>query len=245
MPFFILSIIIQVGFVLHIVKTGRNTTWIWVVIMLPLAGALAYFIIELLPDLMGSRSGVKAKRSLSDLINPNKAIDSATRDFSITDTVENSITLAKECLNKEKFSEAKTLYEKSLKGIHQSDPDMMVGLARAEFGLENYTRTKEILDDLISKNPDYKSPNAHLLYARALGNLDEVEAALKEYNVLDQSFSGPEASYRYAMLLKKQGNSEKSSAVLEAILQKADLSDKYYRSNYKKWIKLTKSELKD
>ena len=244
MPFIILSIILQVGFVLHILKTGRNTTWIGIVVMLPLAGALAYFIMEILPDLMGSRSGVKAKRSLGDLIHPNKAIDSATRELSVTDTVENSIKLAKECLNKEKFSEAKSLYEKSLKGIHASDPDMMVGLARSEFGLENYRRTQQILEDLIVKNPDYKNPNAHLLYAGALEHLGEAEAALKEYNVLDQSFAGPEASYRYAMLLKKQGHNEKSTVVLEAILQKADLSDKYYRSNYKKWLTLAKNELK-
>lgn len=241
MPFFILSIILQIGIVLHIVKTGRNTSWIWIVVMLPLVGALAYFVIELLPELMGSRSGVKAQKSLGDLINPNKGIDAATHDFAITDTVENSIKLAKECLNKGMFQEAKDLYEKSLKGIHKSDPDMMVGLANAEFGLNNFDRVKKVLDDLMVKNPDYKNPKAHLLYARTLGNLNETALAQKEYEVLHEYYAGPEASYRYAMLLKKVGEADKSIVVLEAILNKARLADKHYRSSYKKWIRLAKS----
>ncbi|PCK07520.1 MAG: hypothetical protein COA42_13985 [Alteromonadaceae bacterium] len=32
MPLFILSLLFQVGFVIHIIKTGRSTTWIWIVI---------------------------------------------------------------------------------------------------------------------------------------------------------------------------------------------------------------------
>jgi hypothetical protein len=242
MPFFILSILLQVGFVLHIVKTGRNTTWIWIVIMLPLAGAFAYFIIELLPELLGTRSGVKARRNLSKLITPNKTIDAAVHDYSMTDTVENSIKLAQACLEKEKFAEAKTLYEKSLSGIHESDPDMLVGLAMAEFGLNDFARCKIVLDNLIAKNPDYKNPKAHLLYAKTLENLDENEAALKEYAVLDSYYAGPEASYHYALLLKKQGENEKANTVLEAILRQADLADKHYRASYKKWIKQAKHE---
>lgn len=64
MPFFILSVIIQVLLIVHIVKTGRNTTWIWIVVLLPAAGAIAYFIVEILPELMGGRSARKAKKKL-------------------------------------------------------------------------------------------------------------------------------------------------------------------------------------
>ena len=49
MPLFILSILIQVALVIHIVKTGRSTTWIWIVVMLPVAGSIAYFVLEGLP----------------------------------------------------------------------------------------------------------------------------------------------------------------------------------------------------
>ena len=74
MPLFILSIIMQVALVLHIVKTGRNTTWIWIVVMLPLAGSIAYLVVELLPDFFGSRAGRNATRSIPKVVNPNREL---------------------------------------------------------------------------------------------------------------------------------------------------------------------------
>ena len=51
MLFLILSLIIQVGLIVHIVKTGRGMMWVFIVLFFPLVGALAYFIVEILPEL--------------------------------------------------------------------------------------------------------------------------------------------------------------------------------------------------
>ena len=123
MPIFIISIVIQVLFVLHVIKTGRNTTWIFIVIFLPFAGIIAYFIVEVLPDLAGSRTGRTAKRTVLDIINPNKDLNLATSNYSITDTVENSLRLARECLEKGLFAEANELFNKCLTGVHSHDPE--------------------------------------------------------------------------------------------------------------------------
>ena len=242
MPIFIISIFIQVALVIHIVKTGRNTTWIWIVVMLPMAGSIAYFIIEVLPELTGSRSGRKASSSLRKIINPNKNIKEAALNYSITDTIENSIKLAEECISKNMFSEAKDLYKKCLKGVHEHDPEIMQGLATAEFGLNNFNDVKSILDELIDKNPDYKNAEAHLLYAKSLEELKEIDLALQEYKALDNYYPGPEATYRYAMLLKNNGNLDKASNLINKILHEASYSGKHYNSLYKNWIKLARNE---
>ena len=57
MPLIILSVLIQLALVIHIIKTGRGTNWIWVIVMLPLVGSLAYFILVIIPDLTNSRGG--------------------------------------------------------------------------------------------------------------------------------------------------------------------------------------------
>jgi hypothetical protein len=49
MLFYILPILIQVGLVVHVIKTGRNTIWIWVLVLLPGVGSLAYLVVEVLP----------------------------------------------------------------------------------------------------------------------------------------------------------------------------------------------------
>ena len=244
MPLIVLSVIVQIAFIIHILKTGRNTTWIWVVMMLPAAGAAAYFFMEILPELSQSRTGVKAQKGLGKIINPNKDFNNATNNYTVVDTVENSTKLAAEYLNKGEFEQAKVLYEKCLVGIHEDDPDLMYGLAQAEYGLINYSQAKQVLDDLIKDNPTYKNVDAHLLYARCLVKLNETDAALKELSALDEYYPGPEATYRYAMLLQTTGKHAQAEQLLEKILQNAKLSDKHYRARYKPWISKAKQALK-
>jgi hypothetical protein len=205
MPFFVLSIILQVALVLHIVKTGRNTMWIWIVVMLPFAGSVAYLIVEVMPGLLGSRSGRHAVRKISKVVNPNKDLNEALGNFEVLDSIENSMRLADEFLNKQMYSEAKQLYEKCLKGVHKTDPVIMHGLAQSEFGLGSFQVTKDILDNLISLNPEFKNPDAHLLYAKTLESLGDFDGASHEYEALCQYYSGPEAKYRYYLLSIKSG----------------------------------------
>ena len=47
----ILSIAIQAALIVHAIKTGRNTLWIWAIALLPPLGPIAYVAVELLPEL--------------------------------------------------------------------------------------------------------------------------------------------------------------------------------------------------
>lgn len=243
MPFYIIALIVQVAFVIHIVKTGRSTTWIWIVVMLPMAGSIAYFILEILPELISSNSGRKAKNNFGKLIDPDKDIKQATQNYSIAETVDNAMALADAFVSKKMFDEAKQLYKKCLKGIHKHDPDIMHKLATVEFELDSFNEVKKILDDLIAQNPDFKNADAHLLYAKTLEQLKQTALALEEYSVLDNYYLGPEASYRYAMLLKKQGDTEKSIEIFKKIILKSKSSGKHYNALYKEWIKRSADEL--
>ena len=243
MPFFIVSLIIQVALVVHIVKTGRNTLWIWLVIMLPLAGSIAYFIVEILPRFAGTRTARKATKGMGNFLNPNKSFNRATKELAVSDTVEHRMHLAEEYLEKLEYQKAKDLYEKSLVGIHEDDPDLMFGLARSEYGLKNYKHTKEILDDLIRQNPKYKNQEGHLLYAQSNEQLGNLNDALEEYKVLAGYYSGAEAKYCYAKLLQKQGEKQKAKALFKEIIEYAKLSTRHYRDLNKKWISLAKQEV--
>ena len=142
--------------------------WIWVVIILPLAGSIAYFIVEILPGMMGTRTARKASRGLGGFLNPNKSFNQATKELAVSDTVEHRMHLAEQYLEKFEYQKAKDLYQKSLVGIHEDDPELTYGLARSEYGLKNYQHTKDLLDKLIEKNPKYKNQQAHLLNQAAL-----------------------------------------------------------------------------
>lgn len=243
MPFLLISLVLQVALVLHIVKTGRNTTWIWIVVMLPLAGSIAYLIVEVLPDISNSKTGRKAKRSFSKTVNPNKDLKNAASAFSVSDTVENTMKLAGELMQKKMYEDAKGLYERCLKGVHSTDPYIMFGLAKAKFELGEHEAALVLMDDLKEHNPDFKNPEAHLLYARIQEALGQAEQALHEYEVLHQYYPGPEASYRYALFCRAHGQQELSAQLLKGIVAKSEASGRHYKSLHREWIKLAKAEI--
>lgn len=243
MPLVIISVLIQVAFVLHVIKTGRSTTWIWVVVMLPLAGSLAYIILEILPGLTSSRAGRSASRKIQSVVNPNKEINSAANHYSMVGSVENSMRLADECIKKGLFAEARDLYEKCLVGPHKGDPKLMLGLATSEFYLGENQKAKDILDELIRVNPGYKNQDAHLLYARALDGLDAAAEALHEYETLHGYFTGPDATYYFASFLKSNNQTEKAVELFEQIVKKAVNSSKHYNALHREIIRKSKAEL--
>ena len=243
MPFYIISIILQVALVLHIIKTGRSKTWIWIVVMLPLAGSVAYLIVEVLPGLTGSRTGRQAKSKITNIINPNKNINQAAHNYTIVDSVENSIMLAEECINKNMLEEAKQIYQQGLQGANKYEPLLMHGLAKTEFELTNFSSAKTVLDQLIEKNPDYKNPDAHLLYAKTLETLNEIDLALLEYETLNDYYPGPQATYRYAMLLKQKGHARQAKELIKEIVHAASITGKHYNKLYKEWVNKAKNEL--
>src|SRR5262245_10843816 len=62
MPFYIVSILLPVIAIVHLVRTGRDMRWIMLIVFLPVAGPLAYLIIEVLPSFRNSPNARKAMR---------------------------------------------------------------------------------------------------------------------------------------------------------------------------------------
>jgi len=69
---FIVSLLIQAGFIIHVIKTGRNQLWIWVLIIpgLAFAGILAYIVVEILPELLRSRTARRTAHGLRKAMDP-------------------------------------------------------------------------------------------------------------------------------------------------------------------------------
>jgi len=243
MPVFGLMLLIQGALVIHVLKTGRDTKWIWVLMMLPGVGALAYVALELAPDVLATRQGQQASKRVRETLNPNKGINEASLEYERSATVANSTRLAEECMAKGRYTEASQLYRQCLTGMNEFDPDILFGLAQSEFKGGNFQEVKSVLDTLIEKNPDYKNQDAHLLFAMNLCELGDIEKAKEEYEVLVNYYTGPEPTYRYAMLLKDQGDQQKSQALLQSIMRNTELSPKHYKNMHKHWINLARKEI--
>jgi len=243
MPLIILSLIVQIAFVVHVLKTGRNERWIYIVMFLPVAGSAAYFIVELLPDLLAGPGGRKARKTAGNILNPNKDLNAASRDLQVADTVQNNQRLAEELMEQGRFDQADGLLQKCLTGLNQHNPKIMAALAKCQFEQGQHGAARDTLDTLIKENPDYKDQDSHLLYARSLQQQGDIAAATAEYDTLVGYYTGPEPAYHYAMMLKANGDEQQARLLLQNIVDKARLSPKHYTSLHKKWINLACNEL--
>jgi hypothetical protein len=179
--FLIFSIIIQVLLIVHVIKTGRNQIWIWVLALLSIPGAIAYIAVEVLPDVFRSRTAQRTARGFKKAMDPTADLRRFESEARVAGNVATKQRYAEELSKQGKHEEAIVQFREALTGLYEHDPNLMLGVARAQFGKGDPAAARATLDDLIRLNPDFKSPEGHLLYARALEDEGNLAKALEEY----------------------------------------------------------------
>ena len=236
MSFLILSILVQVALIIHVVKTGRNQIWIWVLALLSLPGAIAYIAVEVLPELFRSRAAQRTARGLRKAMDPGRELRRYESETRVAGNVASRQRYAEELVRHQRYDEAMAQYREALTGLYEHDPNLMLGLAQAQFGKGDASAARATLDDLIRHNPDFRSPAGHLLFARALEAEGNVPKALEEYAVLAPSYPGAEASVRYAQLLQAQGRRAEAQKVARELLEQARIAPGHYRRAQRPWL---------
>ncbi len=241
-PIILLSIALQIACGVHVVRTGRPMYWLLILFIGSFIAVIIYLIAEVLPELGNSPGTRKALQSARKRIDPQRDRRRAAVQLDLADTADNRQRLALESFQSGDFEQAESLYRSALKGLYQTDPDLMLGLAKAQFGLGQALPAKETLDALIAANPNYRSHEGHLLFARALEAMGDTKAALSEYEALAHSFPGEEGRARYALLLQHDGQFDAANAVFSDMLKRAAAAPSYYRREQREWVDLAKRE---
>ena len=239
----ILSLLIQAALIVHVIRTGRNTLWILAIGLLPGVGSLAYLVAEVLPDLLGGRTARRAKSGIGRMIDPNRDLRRATAEVQISGNVDARRRLGEELFEREQFDEAIEVYRGGLRGIFEYDPTLLLGLAKAQFGKQDYAAARTTLELLAQHNPDFKSADAQLLYARTLEAQNALDEAEREYALIAPGFPGAEARLRYGLLLKKRGKHQEAQRVLKDLLDGAKLGPAHYRRAQAEWLDRARREL--
>ncbi|HEV3179545.1 MAG TPA: tetratricopeptide repeat protein [Steroidobacteraceae bacterium] len=232
----ILPILIQVLLIIHVIKTGRNQLWIWVLLFVPVAGGIAYIAVEMLPELFRSRAAQRSARTFRKAMDPGADLRRYESEARVAGNVASRQRYAEELVRHARYDEAIGQYREALSGLYEHDPNLMLGLAQAQFGKGDASGARSTLDELIRRNPDFRSPSGHLLYARALEAEGNVNKALEEYRVLAPSYPGAEAAVRYAQLLQAQGRQEEARQVARELLEQARIAPGHYRRAQRPWL---------
>jgi hypothetical protein len=236
MPLALLLVALDAMLIVHAAKTGRLCPWASIILLLPGIGVLAYLLVELVPEWMGSIQGQQARHQIANRLNPERRYRGLTDQLQIADTIANRVALADECLALAKFAEAKEHFAAVLARPLGDEPHYRLGKARAEFGLGQMDEALATLDGLRQRWPDYQSADAHLIYARALDDSGRPEEALTEYQALAAYYPGAEARVRYGLLLARLGYQHEATTLLTETLNQLRRAPKFVRKIQAEWI---------
>lgn len=242
-PIFLIALVLQVLLIIHCVRTGRNTVWIWVLALLSLPGAIAYIAVEIIPSLWRAPTTGRALRGVRRALDPEQQLRELASVAQRSGDVASRQRYAEELVRQDQSAQAVTVYEQILTGLYEHDPNLLLGLAHAQFAAGGSAAARETLDRLIVNNPDFKSPEGHLLYARALEGEGNLTKALEEYAAVAGYFAGAEAQLRYALLQIKLGQNNAARQTLSALLEHGQLAPHHYRQAQEEWLTAARRKL--
>lgn len=243
MPFYILDLIIAFCCVIHVFKTGQDRYWIYIVIILPVAGFLAYLLMVVLPGLLNSRQGYKVTNKIKKILNPQAELKEALKANETAETYANQKRLGDAYLGVKEYQQALMVYLRILKGLYATDPELLLQIAKCYYHLGNADECLNTLTQLKTHNPDFHTAIGHLYYAKALALKGDKVASKHEYQAIIQYYPGFDARVSYAEDLLAWGDLEEAKALLQTLSREVKRSERHVRELNEESVKRMKQLL--
>jgi hypothetical protein len=231
-----LHVLIALFFAYHANKTGQDKYWMFILFAFPGLGSLVYAIVVFIPDLRNSTQGQMVMRGARQLLDPTRELREAQEAIDVSGTPANRLRLADALLNGGRASEAVVQYQAVLSGLYADDPQVRIHLARALVEAGQAQEARVVLDKLIAEQPKLKSPEGHLIYARAAAASGDRERAREEFESLVSYYAGLEARARYAEVLLAWKDQPRLAALLEETNKLSKRMPGGAREINKEWI---------
>jgi len=238
----ILSVVIQAFFIYHVIRTGRPYWWAFVILSFPVAGSLIYYFVEVFPSSHEHRTARRAVREIVRAVKPDAELQRRAEEVAICGSMDNKLSLARECEQCGMHAEAVKLYESCLTGPFANDPQLLLSLATACFANGNFAQAYTLTERLAAEHAAFKTDEARLLQARIHTSQGNNKAALEIYEQLIPVYSGLEAQYRYALLLESMGQIRQAEGMLRKILEHAKRFNISHEGELQ-WVRLAKRSL--
>ena len=231
---FLLIFLTMLACMWHAHQTGRPNYWFYILLLLPGPGVLAYVLFELVPEWLGA-----GRRSQWQAKAPPAALPPANHEQR---NFDERLAAAESHLANGEPERAARVLEGAMEGWRGTDPKLLLMLARARFALGERDESRRLLEKLRDANPDFQSPEGHLLYARSLERSDP-ERAEFEYAALVQYFPGQEARARYADFLERRGKNGAARGEWERIVTNVERAPAYVAEQQREWYELAKMKV--
>jgi hypothetical protein len=236
-------LLIQLCFAYHALKTGRPYWWLFVIMAFPVVGCILYYFIEVFPNTRESIKAEKAVQAIVKSFDPDKSLREHVANLEDCGSVDNRIALARSCMDRRMYREAASLYRSCLNGVHETDPNIRLGLAGALLGAGDFQEAHAVAHALRASQASFRSPDVRLVVARSLEGLGRLDEALGEYRVLADAYAGEEGRWRYGALLKRMGRAHEAGDVFRRMVRHAERMPEHYRDAQREWLALAREQV--
>ena len=211
--YYYIIIILQAICVIHCLRKGKNSTWIFAIIFLPVIGCLAYIFMEMFKE--GEIKQVQS--GVSSFINPTGNIRKLEQQLKFSDTFNNRVELADAYFANGDTDKAIELYESSLTGTFTENEHVIYQLILAYAHKQNYSAVLPLAKKIYTR-PQFAKSQAHIAYAHALEHIGSKAQAEDEYKTMKARFSYFEARYNYGLFLIRDNRSTEAKQLFNSLL---------------------------
>jgi hypothetical protein len=241
----IIPIAVQVLLIIHVIKSGRDRFWIYILIFIPIAGPLAYFFVEILPALLSDPKTARLKNQLSDSINPGRKITELELQLDTADTMEHRKRLADEYMRNGSYEKAISLYESCLEGIYKEDTYILQSLAEAYYHNRDLPGAKRVLERLEKQGELSRHYNSWFVYVKILEETGLEEEAEQQYQALEGTYPRLEVLFNHGKFLQKLSKESEAEAKFREMVKIGRQLPKHVLKLDRRWLNLARKELSD
>jgi hypothetical protein len=235
--FFPWGILLQVVAMIHAIRRRPDTYWYWIIFVGGFLGALAYIVMEMIPDtrLLGDvfkgfhqRSRIQQLETII-LDNPSSG---------------NYEELGDLLLEQKKYAQARECYDRAIAGRGSSaDAFYRRGICSLELG--DVARAIPDLEPVVNHEARYDHDRAAGLLAHAYALEGQAAQADALFARTVEISNFPEVHYNYAQFLKSQGRATEARHAAQRILQRKRTIPRYLQRFERTWFRKAKVLLKE
>lgn len=244
LPLIGLSLIVSIALAVHVVRTGRELFWLWIILLFQPLGGLVYLIAIVLPELVRGPGARKLEQSARAALDPGREYREAKQACEDTPTVRNQSRLAQAAAAMGRHEEAEQLFAQAAQGIHAEDPALLLGRATALLELQRPAEALQVIELIPGgETADPLPPAGVLALARAheaLGNSAEADAAYRE---AVERMPGFEAQARQAAFMARSGRKDEARAALAEMDKRLTKLAPQFRREGRHWRDLAAKAL--
>jgi hypothetical protein len=230
-----LSLLVQIGLIVHVLRTGRPLWWILILLIAPFLGSLAYVLVEIVPGLGNRSAGPSAGWSR---FKPRALVIADLRArLAEGGTVALRLQLAEQLLAAGAAAEADEIASGALSGPFKDDPTTLVDVARFKLEQGRCAEALALLDRADIQADRMLTTRKDLLEGRAclgLGDYARAEAALQR---TEGRHLGDEPRFWLAKIYLATGRTDAARTVLGEIRSRFRKSNPVWRRTEQRWYR--------